>query len=161
MGIRDFLKGIGAKKPKRRRRERRRPTRKAGSSFIDCTHCQTRVKKTLPRCPNCGTRVVLPTSAAEDAQAGKAYEGNGLDAYQKKLLLATHASTDRQIYVLPSSGSQEGEVKAGSLRIYGDEALRAVSRLDKEGFVNRIDDHTFELTEEGCLTATLVRTREG
>ncbi len=72
-----------------------------------------------------------------------------LSDLQNKILEAASGSESRSIHVHPPKGSDEGEVKAGDLRLTGDEALIAVDQMWKAGLVEPRDDRSFVLTENG------------
>ncbi len=73
----------------------------------------------------------------------------GFTELEQRLLLAASGSETRTIHVLPATGSAEGEVKAGSLRIGGNEVLTAVEELFHAGLLKPTDDNSFALTDKG------------
>jgi len=131
------------KSPKRRRRPRQSPEALKRSGLVTCKGCQAPVRQGTPRCPQCGARVIEPPATLPSVAK------LDLSDLQNKLLEAASTTESRSIQVLPPKGSEEGEVKAGSLRITGDDALTAVDQMCRAGLVEAKDDSSFVLTESG------------
>jgi hypothetical protein len=72
-----------------------------------------------------------------------------LTELQQQMLVAARGSDERRLVALPASGSDEGEVKAGGLRLYGRDALEALAGLQRHGLLTESGRMTFVLTVEG------------
>ena len=113
------------------------------SGLVRCKRCRAEVRKGTLRCPQCGSRVIEPPSDLPSVAK------LDLSDLQNRLLIAASTSENRSIHVLPAKGSAEGEVKAGALRLSGDEVLTAVEQLQQAGLVESTDDGRFALTDKG------------
>jgi len=144
-----------------------------------CPRCSVRVPAGSTRCPVCGSRIVLGEAAAAKARAAaeavaanRAAESNDtpvlqetqvdLSELQKQILIATLGEQldGDPIYVFADRGPDEGEVKAGETRLYGDEAVVAVAGLVACGLVRPNGDDSYELTAQASILARSLRFRE-
>jgi hypothetical protein len=112
------------------------------------------VRASAPRCPGCGNRLFLqseatpiqleipPQTAAEDPVPH--YD---LSEIQQRILAA--ARTGGAIFVYRLPGPNEGEVKSGEERFFGDEAVTALATLIAPGLVAESGEDRFELTHAG------------
>jgi len=76
-----------------------------------------------------------------------------LTQLQQRILAATRDAHDGLIHVIPASGTEEGEIKAGVTRISGAQAVDAVELLQKTGMLSRVGKTTYSLTVEGHAAA--------
>ena len=136
------LLGLG-KSRKRRRRSHKSPEALRRSGLVACKGCQAPIRQGTPRCPQCGARVIVPPARLPSVAK------LDLSDLQNKILEAASGSESRSIHVLSPKGSDEGEVKAGDLRLTGDDALTAVDKMWRAGLVEPRDDTSFVLTENG------------
>ena len=136
------LLGLGKSPTRRRAKPHKSPEALKRSGLVRCRACRAEVRRGTPRCPQCGARVISPSRRSPTADLG-------FTDLQERLLLAASTSESRTIHVLPATGSAEGEVKAGSLRISGNEVLTAVEQLRQAGLVEPADDNSFALTDKG------------
>ena len=137
------LLGLGKSPKHRRAASRRSPEALRRSGLVRCRQCRFEVRRGTPRCPQCGARVI------ESLSMTPATADLGFTELEQKLLLAASVSETRTIHVLPATGSREGEVKAGSLRISGNEVLATVDQLRQAGLLEPTDDNSFALTDKG------------
>ena len=140
------LLGLGKSSRPRRTAHGRIGTASKRTGFARCKNCRATVRLGTLRCAQCGTRVIQSPSK------GTPIADLGLTDLQTRLLVAAAHSKSRTIHVLPARGSAEGEVKAGALRISGDEGLRAVEQLSQAGLVEPTDDTSFMVTGKGRKT---------
>ena len=70
-----------------------------------------------------------------------------LTEMQKRILSAARKGDPIFVYRLP--GPQEGEVKSGGERFFGNEAVTAVATLIAPGLVAAVEADCFELTALG------------
>ena len=126
--------------------------RKAADST--CPRCRQPVRASAPRCPGCGnrlfyksaatpTKIELPEQLATPEPASQ-YE---LSKIQRRILTAAHEGGSIYVYRLP--GPDEGEVKSGNERFFGDEAVTALATLIAPGLVAELGEDQFELTKAG------------
>ena len=113
------------------------------SGLVRCKRCRAEVRQGTLRCPQCGSRFIEPPSDLPSIAK------LDLSDLQNRLLVAASTSENRSIHVLQAKGSAEGEVKAGSLRLSGDDVLIAVERLRQAGLLESTDDSSFVLTGKG------------
>jgi hypothetical protein len=117
------------------------------------------VRESAPRCPGCGNRLfVAPAEAPikldlpEPSHSAPKYD---LSDIQRRILSAAHESGNIFVYRLPGPG--EGEVKSGTERFFGDDAVTAVATLIAPGLVAVNGEDCFELTGAGLqLAASLL-----
>jgi hypothetical protein len=83
-----------------------------------------------------------------------------LTRLQQRILAATRDADDGLIHVIPASGADEGEIKAGVTRISGAKATEAVELLQKTGMLSRMGRTTYSLTVEGHAAAQELGDRE-
>lgn len=76
-----------------------------------------------------------------------------------RILAGSLQADDGKIHVQPKSGDDEGEVRAGTWRIYGNEAVNAIDALLHAGLVERKDATTFVLTTDGQKAASALETK--
>ena len=142
----------------RRTRSRGRADESGTVEVKPCKSCGRRINTAIPRCPNCGTRnqVPIPETLGHPAVDLQAEIVAGLSELQKQILIASldDVADDPAIHVMRVVGPGEGEIKAGSQRLYGNEAVEAVEALLSTGFVTRCHESGFELTDEGRRIAT-------
>ena len=131
------LLGLG-KSPTPRRKHHKSSSVLKRSGLVRCRQCKAEVRQGIRRCPQCGTRTATDV---------------GFTDLQERVLLASSAGEGQTIHVLPAKGSAEGEVKAGSLRINGDDVLTAVKQLLQAGLVEPTGDNSFALTGKGRKAA--------
>lgn len=78
-----------------------------------------------------------------------------LSEIQRRILSAAQEGGSIFVYRLPGPG--EGEVKSGTERFFGDDAVTALATLIAPGLVAETGDDRFELTHAGLqLAASLV-----
>jgi len=140
------LLGLAKSPPRRSASPRKRPEALKRSGLVQCKQCRTSVRRGTPRCPQCGARVI------ESTTKGPPIAKLGLTDLQERLLVAAATSESRSIHVLRAKGSDEGEVKAGALRLTGDEALNALDQLWQAGLIEPADDTSFVVTDNGKKT---------
>ena len=136
------LLGLGKSQTHRHAKPRKSFEALKRSGLVRCRQCRAEVRRGTPRCPQCGSRVI-------EAPRGNPPTELGFTDLEERLLLAASTSESRAIHVLPPKGSAEGEVKAGSLRISGNEVLTAVEQLVQADLVEPADDNSFALTDKG------------
>jgi len=154
-----FRRGAGRRTMLPRRAGSRGNADKNGAGQAGpCKSCGRRINTAIPRCPHCGTRNQVPIPEThghphEDLHAEIAAQ---LSELQKQILIASleEVADDPAIHVMRVIGPGEGEIKAGSQRLYGNEAVEAVEALLSTGFVARRHESGFELTAEGRRIAT-------
>lgn len=73
---------------------------------------------------------------------------HGLSHLERRILAGALDTADRRIQVFPTVGSAEGEIKVGTLRMQGHEALAAVDRLHDAGLIEWTDG-AFAVTRDG------------
>jgi hypothetical protein len=103
----------------------------------------------------------LNGGAAEDSPVLPEVQPD-LSDLQKQILIATLGDQldGDPIYVFADRGADEGEVKAGETRLYGDEAVVAVAGLVANGLVRPHGEDSYELTSEASILARSLRFRE-
>lgn len=74
-----------------------------------------------------------------------------LSEIQRRILSAAQEGGPIFVYRLPGPG--EGEVKSGTERFFGDDAVTAVATLIAPGLVAETGDDCFELTHAGLQLA--------
>jgi hypothetical protein len=81
-----------------------------------------------------------------------------LSELQKRILVASlgRSPRDPAIHVLRMAGPGEGEIKAGTQRLYGNAAVEAVEALLSTGFVARCRESEFQLTDAGRRVAAVL-----
>ncbi len=127
------LLGLG-KSPTRKPKRHKSSSVLKRSGLVRCRQCKAEVRQGIRRCPQCGTRTATDV---------------GFTDFQERVLHASSAGEGQTIHVLPAKGSAEGEVKAGSLRISGNEVLATVDQLRQAGLLEPTDDNSFALTDKG------------
>jgi hypothetical protein len=142
----------------RRARSRGRADETGAVKASPCKSCGRRINTAIPRCPHCGTRnqIPIPETHGHPHADLHAEIVAQLSELQKQILIASleDVAVDPAIHVMRVIGPGEGEIKAGSQRLYGNEAVEAVEALLSTGFVSRCHESGFELTEEGRRIAT-------
>jgi len=125
-----------------------------------CKSCRRRIGILVRRCPHCGTQNYFPRAdGPTHAEPDPCNEIIAqLSELQKQILVASLDETveDPAIHVLRMVGPDEGEIKAGSQRLFGNDAVEAVEALLSTGFVARCQESGFELTEEGRRVAAVL-----
>ncbi len=139
LGTRSDGAGIGDRTKSRSRASRRRGT-------LVCETCGGRVSDGVVRCPLCGNQVACPDAPGVADSARRS-----LSEIEKRILIAAVKGPDGCyiIHVLPTSDRVEGEIKAGNQRLYGQKAIAAVEALQHSGYVERGQDQTLKLTDQG------------
>ena len=125
----------------------------------NCPRCRVPVRASAPRCPGCGNRLFFasPTDAKNETESPPAVPApdplaeHDLSEIQKRILSAAVESGAIFVYRIPGPG--EGEVKSGSERFFGDEAVTAVATLIAPGLVAAVGEDRFELTRAGLRLA--------
>ncbi len=112
-------------------------TRKAGPP---CEQCGAANRHNARRCMQCGLRLAF----ADPGQTGSILS----ELEEQILIAATELDRDR-IYSIPSVGDAKGELKAGNIRIYGEEALRALESLVGNGLVEPETEGSHVVTAYG------------
>lgn len=132
-----------------------------------CPRCSVRVAPGSPRCPVCGSKIAIGESAApkleNSADSPTLPEAPpDLSELQKQILISTLGEQlhGEPIFVFGDRGPDEGEVKAGETRLYGDDAVVAVAGLVACGLIRPSGDDTYELTAQAALLARSLRFRE-
>lgn len=120
-----------------------------------CPRCRVPVRESATRCPSCGNRQFAISADApikldlpEPPPSVPKYD---LSEMQKRILSAAHVGGTIFVYRLPGPG--EGEVKSGTERFFGDDAVTAVATLIAPGLVAANGDDRFELTHAGLQIA--------
>jgi len=138
--------------------------------FVRCKQCSWQVAVGVRRCPRCGAKIITAkeraamAAAAEAAakESGSSSQAEGPQdstTVQMRILAGSLHSDDGQIHVQPQKGDDRGEVRAGTWRIYGAEAIDAVDALLHAGLVERKDATTLVLTPDGQKAATALEAK--
>ena len=166
-GIFDYLRSLvgGSRTGARRPAEVRFP------GGVRCHQCGNPMAHGVARCARCGARKMKvlppsPTPAAVSQPGGPtapppttpvAFDASHLELGHQ-ILIAAITAEDGRIHAMPTAGDVEGEVKAGSTRLYGGAALEALEALVKGGLVRHVDNEsTLVLTADGRKTALELR----
>lgn len=119
-----------------------------------CPRCRQSVRATAPRCPGCGNRLFFESEATptkidllERTTTTEPVPRYDLSEIQERILAAARAGGAIFVYRLP--GPDEGEVKSGKERFFGDEAVTALATLVAPGLVAESGADRFELTHAG------------
>jgi hypothetical protein len=88
-----------------------------------------------------------PARRAEPADPAPEY---GLTAIQRRILGAAREGGPIYVYL---EGPGQGEVKSGTERFFGDEAVKALATLVAPGLVEATGKDSFELTSAGLQLA--------
>ena len=119
-----------------------------------CPRCRQPVRASAPRCPGCGNRLFIKSAAApikielpKQAEAPKVVPQFDLSEIQRRILTAAREGGSIFVYRLP--GPDEGEVKSGDERFFGDDAVTAVATLIAPGLITELGEDRFELTRAG------------
>ena len=130
---------------------RRKRSRAAGTT---CPRCRQPVRASAPRCPGCGNRLFIKSAATpikielpKQSEILEAVPQYDLSEIQRRILTSAREGGSIFIYRLP--GPDEGEVKSGDERFFGDEAVTAVATLIGPGLVTELGEDRFELTRAG------------
>jgi len=128
------------------------------SATIACPRCRVPVRASAPRCPGCGTRLFVESAAAPiklelpaQPDLPRPEPDYDLSEIQRRILSAAHEGGSIFVYRLPGPG--EGEVKSGTERFFGDDAVTAVATLIAPGLVAETGNDRFELTHAGLQLA--------
>jgi DNA-directed RNA polymerase subunit RPC12/RpoP len=138
--------------------------------LVRCKQCDWRGALGTRRCPQCGAKIItakeraeqaaLEAAAATDTSSSAPAEGpQDSTAVQMRILAGSLHADDGQIHVHPQQGDDEGEVRAGTWRVYGAEAVDAVDALLHAGLVERKDATTFVLTTDGQKAASALEAK--
>jgi len=138
--------------------------------YVRCKQCSWQVALGVHRCPRCGAKIVtakeraaqaaIDEAAAADSSSSAQPEGpHDTTAVQMRILAGSLQADDGQIYVHPKKGDDKGEVRAGTWRVYGTEAVDAVDELLHAGLVERKDATTFVLTTDGQKAASALEAK--
>jgi hypothetical protein len=136
--------------------------------LVRCKQCSWVGALGTRRCPQCGAKfitakeraVLAEKEKAAAEEASSASEGpQDSTSVQMRILAGSLQAEDLQIHVQPKKGDDRGEVRAGTWRIYGTEAIDAVDALLHAGLVERKDDSTFVLTTDGQKAATALEAK--
>lgn len=116
---------------------------------LTCDRCARPVLAGSARCIHCGNRLAAPPEPGPT-------KGPRLTGVEREILMATITAERelRRIFVLDNEGPHEGEIKAGNQRLYGSDAVAAVERLMRDGYVFPVEEACFALTREGVRVAT-------
>lgn len=99
-------------------------------------------------------------AAANESGSSPQAEGpQDSTAVQMRILAGSLQADDGQIHVQPQTGDDQGEVRAGSWRIYGAEAMDAVDALLHAGLIERKDATTLVLTPDGHKAASALEAK--
>ena len=142
--------GLSAKttrQPERRKRSR--------AAVHACPRCRQPVRASAPRCPGCGNRLFMESAATAPPAIESQLRSDppepvpqyDLTKIQKRILGAAHE--EGTIFVYREPGPAEGEVKSGTERFYGDDAVTAVATLIAPGLIAAAGEDCFELTHAG------------
>ena len=130
---------------------KRKRSRAAGTT---CPRCRQPVRASAPRCPGCGNRLFIKSAATpikielpKQSEILEAVPQYDLSEIQRRILTSAREGGAIFIYRLP--GPDEGEVKSGNERFFGDEAVTAVATLIAPGLVTELGEDRFELTRAG------------
>jgi hypothetical protein len=82
--------------------------------------------------------------------------GADLTELEIEILIAAAEIDPPRIRSYRTTGSEDGEIKAGNSRMEGGDAVDAVDRLLEIGFVEPADESGFTLTPDGLQTASLL-----
>lgn len=138
--------------------------------LMRCKQCSWVGALGTRRCPQCGAKFITSkeraalaaqetAAAAESSAAAKTAGPKSTTAVQMRILAGSLQADDGQIHVQPKQGSDKGEVRAGTWRIYGTEAVDAVDELLHAGLLERKDATTFVLTTDGQKAATALEAK--
>jgi predicted RNA-binding Zn-ribbon protein involved in translation (DUF1610 family) len=135
--------------------------------LMRCKQCSWVGALGTRRCPQCGAKFITAkeraalaaaeeerASAESSSSAVETADPAGTTAVQMRILAGSLHADDGQIHVQPQTGNDKGEVRAGTWRVYGTEAIDAVDALLHAGLVERKDATTFVLTPDGQKAAT-------
>lgn len=143
-----FGRSMKRDNPATRRKQSRATARR-------CPRCRVPVRESAPRCPSCGNRQFAVSADApikldlpEPSLSVPKYD---LSEIQKRILSAAHEDGTIFVYRLPGPG--EGEVKSGTERFFGDDAVTAVATLIAPGLVAANGEDRFDLTHAGLQIA--------
>ena len=118
-----------------------------------CPRCRVQVSASAPRCLGCGNRMFVASDDAPiELELPKRPESEyNLSEIQRRILSAAQEGGSIFVYRLPGPG--EGEVKSGTERFFGDDAVTALATLIAPGLVAETGDDRFELTHAGLQLA--------
>ena len=118
-----------------------------------CPRCRVQVSASAPRCLGCGNRMFAASDDAPiELELPKRPESEyNLSEIQRRILSAAQEGGSIFVYRLPGPG--EGEVKSGTERFFGDDAVTALATLIAPGLVAETGDDRFELTHAGLQLA--------
>jgi hypothetical protein len=119
-----------------------------------CPRCRQLVRASAPRCPGCGNRLFFKSEATpikielpEQTVTSEPVPQYDLSEIQRRILTAAREGGSIFVYRLP--GPDEGEVKSGNERFFGDEAVTALATLVAPGLIAETGEDRFELTAAG------------
>jgi hypothetical protein len=131
---------------------------RAQAATSACPRCRVPVRASAPRCPGCGNRLFVGSAAAPiklelpvQPDLPRPEPDYDLSEIQRRILSAAHEGGSIFVYRLPGPG--EGEVKSGTERFFGDDAVTALATLIAPGLVAETGDDRFELTHAGLQLA--------
>ena len=126
-----------------------------------CKRCLAPLARDARRCSSCGAQVFVTVRSDPQVTASKERERllrkYALSEIQQQILTAAMAAGD-EIFVVGKGKLEEGEVKSGDQRFYGDEAVMAVAALAGPGLISSQGEDCFRLTPDGTRVAKTLQT---
>lgn len=123
--------------------------RKTGSA---CGKCQTPMPTGARRCMKCGAQIFaaeqLSPAEALRAKRDRILRKYDLTDVQKEILTAAGKGS-KEIAVCGTNQQDEGEIKAGDQRFYGNEAVATVAAFVAARLIEPNGEDCFRLTAEG------------
>lgn len=117
-----------------------------------CAKCGTPMPAGAGRCMKCGAKNVVTDEVSPAEQLRQKRERilrkYNLTEVQKNILFAAGKSS-KEIVVCGADRQNEGEVKAGDLRFYGNEAVAAVAVFVASRLIEPRGGDCFRVTPEG------------
>lgn len=126
-----------------------RERRKQGTA---CTKCSAALPPGARRCMKCGAKVFVAEAVSPAEQLrqkrDRILKKYNLSDVQRNILFAAGAGS-REIVVCATDQRNEGEVKAGDQRFYGNDAVAAVAAFVAARLIEPKGEDCFRLTADG------------